>query len=130
METKHMEKINEITKKIIGCAIEVHKNLGVGLLESVYEECLFHELIALAKLKVERQKEIPVLYKGLKMNCAFRADLIVENKVVLELKSVTEIHPIHKAQINTYTKLTNCKVGLIINFNSILLTKGIYRWII
>lgn len=130
METNQMSEINHITKQVIGCAIEVHKNLGVGLLESVYEECLFHELITTTNFKVERQKEIPVLYKGIKMECGFRADLIVENKVVLELKAIQEIHAIHKAQINTYTKLTNCKVGLIINFNSIILTKGIYRWII
>jgi GxxExxY protein len=130
MEINQMAEINHITQQVIGCAIEVHKNLGVGLLESVYEECLFHELITTTNFKVERQKEIPVIYKGLKMECGFRADLIVENKVVLELKAIQEIHPIHKAQINTYTKLTNFKVGLIINFNSILLTKGIYRWII
>ncbi|WP_338790993.1 GxxExxY protein (plasmid) [Bernardetia sp. Wsw4-3y2] len=123
-------EINQITSKIIGCAIEVHKDLGAGLLESAYEECLFYQLISTTNLKVERQKAIPLIYKQVEMECAFRADFIIEDKVIVELKSVSEIHPIHKAQLNTYMKLTNSKVGLLINFNTVLLKNGIHRWII
>ncbi len=129
METPQMQEINKITEKVIACAIEVHKHLGAGLLESVYEECLFYELKTTTNFKIERQKEIPVIYKGAKLDCAFRADLIVEDKVILELKSINEINNVHKAQLNTYLRLTNCKVGLILNFNAVLLKNGIFRWI-
>ncbi|PIY08221.1 MAG: GxxExxY protein [Flexibacter sp. CG_4_10_14_3_um_filter_32_15] len=121
-------KINQITEQVIGSCIEVHKSVGMGLLESVYEECLFYELSKNTKLFVERQKPIEVIYKDVVMPCGFRADFVIENKVILEIKSVTEIHPIHKAQLMNYLKLANCQVGLLINFNVKLLRNGITRW--
>ena len=123
METNQMQEINKITEKVIACAMEVHKHLGAGLLESVYEECLYYELTTTTNYKIERQKEIPVIYKGIRLDCAFRADFIVEDKVILELKSVKEIDNVHKSQLNTYLRLTNCRVGLILNFNAVLLKK-------
>jgi GxxExxY protein len=129
METPQTQEINKITEKVIASAIEVHKHLGAGLLESVYEECLFYELKTTTNFKIERQKEIPVICKGAKLDCAFRADLIIEDKVILELKSINEINNVHKAQLNTYLRLTNCKVGLILNFNAVLLKNGIFRWV-
>ena len=121
-------EINQITRQVLGCCIEVHKAVGMGLLESVYEECLFYELSNNTNLFIERQKPIEVIYKDVKMPCGFRADFVIENQVILELKSVTEIHPIHKAQLMNYMKLANCRVGLLINFNVELLMKGVTRW--
>ncbi len=117
---------NEITSLVIGAAIEVHNELGPGLLESVYEECLHYEIKELG-LKVNRQVALPVHYKGIDLNAGFRLDLIIEDKVILELKSVSELHPIHTAQMMTYLRLTNKKLGLIINFNETLIKKGIKR---
>lgn len=114
---------NKITETIIGSAIKVHKALGPGLLESAYEECLFYELTK-SNLKIERQKPIPLVYN---LDCGFRADLIVENKVIIELKSVDGLNNLHLAQILTYLKLANCKIGLLINFNVVKLTDGIKR---
>ncbi len=119
----------DITKVIIGCAIDVHKELGPGLLESAYEECLYYELQK-AGLKVEKQKAIPVIYKEIKLDCGYRADLIVEDKIVIELKTVDEFNPVHEAQILTYLKFAEKKLGLLINFNVLRLKDGIKRYIL
>jgi GxxExxY protein len=120
---------NQITEKIIGCALEVHKNLGLGLLESAYEECLYYELNNLG-LEVKRQLALPLVYKDVKLDAGYRIDLLVENKVIIELKSVEAIAEIHKAQLMTYMKLANIKIGLLMNFNVSRLKDGIVRWII
>jgi len=119
--------INEITGKIIGCAIEVHKYLGPGLLESAYEECLFYELQN-AGLKVERQKSVPIIYKEIKLDCGYRIDLLVENQIIIELKTVDILAPVHEAQILTYMKFANKNLGLLINFNVTILKNGIKRY--
>jgi len=119
-------KENEISGKIIGCAIEVHKALGPGLLESAYEECLFYELQA-AGLKVEKQKSLPVVYKDVKLDVGYRIDLLVEDCVVVELKAVEALHDVHTAQVLTYLKLSGCKLGLLLNFNVTKLVNGIKR---
>lgn len=119
----------DLTEVIIGCAINVHKELGPGLLESAYEECLFYELKK-AGLKVERQKAIPVVYKEIKIDCGYRADLIVEDKVILELKTVDDFNPVYEAQILTYLKFAKKKIGLLINFNVLRLKEGIKRYIL
>ncbi len=120
-------RTNEITEIIIGCAIEVHKILGPGLLESAYEECLYYELIN-AGLQVERQKPVPVVYKEIKLDCGYRIDLLVENSIVLELKTVEAFNPVHEAQILTYMKFANKRFGLLINFNVTLLKNGLKRY--
>ena len=114
------------TSTIIGAAIEVHRRLGPGLLESAYEECLCHEL-HLQGLQFRRQVEVPVIYKGLKLDCGYRIDLIVEDTVVIELKAIEHILPVHEAQLITYLRLTGKRVGLLINFNVPLLSSGIVR---
>jgi GxxExxY protein len=114
------------TSPIIASAIEVHRHLGPGLLESAYEECLCHEL-HLRNITFERQVSLPVLYKGLPLDCGYQIDLIVQDEVVLELKSIEKILPIHQAQLLTYMKLAKKSVGLLINFNMPLLTQGIIR---
>ena len=119
----------DITKVIIGCAIDVHKELGPGLLESAYEECLYYELQK-AGLSVEKQKAIPVVYKEIKLDCGYRADLIIEDKIVIELKTVDEFNPVHEAQILTYLKFADKKLGLLINFNVLRLKDGIKRYIL
>mgnify|MGYP002779128818 CR=1 FL=1 len=122
-----MEKrINELTREIIGAAIEVHRILGPGLLESAYEECLCREL-AMRNLRFERQKSLPVEYKGVKLDCGYRLDLIVENLVVVEIKAVEELNPVVEAQLLTYLRLGGWKAGLIINFHSPRLVDGIRR---
>ena len=113
----------ELTEKIIGSAIEVHRALGPGLLESAYEECLCHEF-HLRRICFERQRPLPVEYKGVKLDCGYRLDLIVENKVILEIKCVEHILPVHEAQLLTYLKMTCMKVGLILNFNVAALVRG------
>jgi len=120
---------NEITHEIIGAAIEVHKHLGPGLLESAYEECLFHEL-QLRNLRVERQKAVPVVYKQTKLECGYRLDLLIEGRVVVELKSVEGLGPIHEAIILTYLRMSGHKLGLLINFNVGVLKDGIRRFIV
>jgi len=120
---------NEITGGIIGAAIEVHKVLGPGLLESAYEECLAYELIEKG-LKFERQKAIPVVYKNIKLDCGYRIDLLVENLIVVELKAQDVILPVHEAQILTYLKFAEKKIGLLINFNVTVLKAGIKRYIL
>ncbi len=119
-------EVNEITKAIIGAAIEVHKALGPGLLESAYEECLCREL-DLRQIPYKRQQALPVEYKGLKLDCGYRMDLLVAEDVVVEIKAVEALHPIHEAQLLTYLRLGGWKVGLLINFNVPLLKQGIKR---
>ncbi len=119
-------EINQLTGEVIGAAIEVHKTLGPGLLESVYEECLCHEL-KLREVKFERQKELLVSYKGIKLDCVYRIDILIENQVIVELKSMDNFQPIHEAQLLTYLKLSGIKYGLLINFNVPLLKDGIKR---
>src|SRR4030067_2733677 len=114
------------TEKVIGAAIEVHKVLGPGLLESAYEECLCYEL-SKHKYSFNRQVELPVTYKEIKLDCCYRIDLVVEDRIILELKSVDRIMPIHEAQLLTYLKLCNSPVGLLINFNVPVVTHGIKR---
>jgi GxxExxY protein len=119
-------RYEELTEKILGAAIEVHKALGPGLLESAYEECLCHEF-NLRALRFERQIKVPVVYKGIHLDCGYQLDLMVENTVILELKSVERVTSIHEAQLLTYLKLMNKPVGFIINFNVPVLRAGIVR---
>ena len=117
---------NQISEKVIGCAILVHKALGPGLLESAYQECLFFELKEVG-LKVEKQKPLPLIYKDVKLDVGYRLDLIVEEKVIIELKSVERLNDIHVAQMITYLKLSGCKLGLLLNFNVLRLVDGLKR---
>ena len=117
---------NEISNKIIGAAIEVHKTLGPGLLESTYETCLSYELKQTG-LNVHQQQALPVVYKSVKLNAGYRIDLLVESKVIIEVKSVAALADIHTAQLLTYLKLKNLKLGLLINFNEVLLKNGFKR---
>ena len=119
-------KGNQLTNEIIGSAIEVHRNLGPGLLESTYEECMAFELQE-RDLTVERQLELPVLYKGNQLEQNYRIDLLVNNQVIIELKSIKKIEPIHDAQLLTYLKLANKKYGLLLNFNVPIMKQGIKR---
>jgi len=122
-----MEKdINELSSQIIGAAIEVHKLLGPGLLESAYEECLCHEL-GLRGVFFERQKPLPVIYKGKTLDCGYRLDIVVEKKILVELKSCEKTEPIHEAQLLTYLRLTGFNLGLLLNFNVPLMREGITR---
>ncbi len=120
-------EINRLTEQVIGCAIEVHKQLGPGLLESAYETCLEHEL-KLAGLNVQRQVAVPVVYREIKLDCGYRIDLLVENTVLVELKIVDEFAPVHEAQVLTYMKFAHKEIGLLINFNVTLLKHGIRRF--
>jgi len=122
----HSMDINELTGSVIGAAIEVHKALGPGLLESVYEECLCHEL-NLRGIPYQRQKEIPIEYKGSKIDCGYRIDILVAETLILEIKACESLQRIHEAQLLTYLKLTGLKVGLLINFNVPVLKEGIKR---
>jgi len=121
-----MERENELSRIILNAAFKVHTELGPGLLESVYEKCLFEEMSE-EGLSVERQKEIPIIYKQSKIDNGFRADLIVEDKVIIELKSVDSIAEVHVAQVITYLKFTKIKLGLLLNFNVAHLKQGIKR---
>ena len=116
----------ELTSRTLGAAIEVHKALGPGLLESAYEECLCHEL-RLRSLPFKRQVDLPINYKGIELSCGYRLDLIVEDSVILELKAVERLLPIHDAQLLTYLRLSGKRVGLLINFNVAVLKRGIVR---
>ena len=118
--------INKLSSKIIGAAIEVHKALGPGLLESAYEECICHEL-TLKEVSFERQKPLPVKYKGKKLDCGYRLDIIVEKAIILELKACEKIEPIHKAQLLTYLKLSGLHLGLLLHFNVPIMRDGIIR---
>lgn len=123
-----MERLNDKTYRIIGCAYKVHSELGPGLLESVYEACLEYELNA-EGIYVERQKVLPVYYGDTKLDAGFRIDLMIEDEIIVEVKSVDSIAPIHKAQLITYLKLSGCKLGLLINFNCLHLREDIHRFI-
>lgn len=122
-------EFDPLSNRVIGLAIEVHRHLGPGLLESAYEACLAHELHA-AGIACERQKDLPVRYKGLELDCAYRIDLLVDGALVLELKSVERLLPIHEAQLLTYLKLTGVRTGLLINFNVPFLKDGLKRMVL
>jgi GxxExxY protein len=117
---------NRLTHQIIGATIDVHRELRPGLLESTYEECLAHEL-TLRGIPFERQKPVPVRYKGLELECGYRLDILVDNHIILELKAVETILPVHQAQLLTYLKLTGCKIGILLNFNVAIMREGIKR---
>ena len=117
---------NEIAKIVFDAGLKVHRNLGPGLLESIYQECLFFELNR-SGLKVEKQKALPLIYEDVKLEIGYRIDLMVENKLIVEIKSVEALNDLHLAQILTYLKLTNCKLGLLINFNTVLFKNGFKR---
>jgi len=123
---KMTKEEDKLSKEIIGAAIEVHRSLGPGLLESAYEECLCYEL-AIRGFTFERQKPLPVSYKGVKLDCGYRLDIVVGGLVILELKAINSIEPIHEAQLLTYLKLSNLKLGILINFNVTILKNGIKR---
>lgn len=125
-ENAERSDMKDLTEKIIGAAIEVHKTIGPGLLESAYEECLAHEM-RLRGLNFERQVPLPVAYKRVKLDCGYRLDFLVEKTVVLELKAIEALQPIHEAQLLTYLKLGGWTVGLLINFNVPVLKQGIKR---
>ncbi len=120
---------SDLTEQIIGFAIEIHKELGPGLLESAYQQCLAYEL-SKSGLSFSIEKELPVKYKQVHLDCGYRLDFLVEDKIIIELKSVEKILPIHHAQMLTYMKLANIKVGLLINFNVQILKSGIKRFIL
>lgn len=117
---------NEIATKVIGLAIEVHRALGPGLLENAYEECLFYK-INNSGLRAEKQKPMPLVYEGVRLECGYRIDIVVENKLVIEVKSVDAVHPIHLAQTLTYLRLGDYRLALLINFNVEMLRDGIRR---
>jgi len=120
---------NELSNIIIGCAIEVHRSLGPGLLESAYKECLHYELIN-AGLFVQKEKPMPIIYKEIKLDHGYRMDLLIENKVVVEIKTVETLNEVHLAQVLTYLKLGNFKLGLLLNFHTTVLKNGIRRIIL
>jgi GxxExxY protein len=117
---------NELSRIVFDCALKVHQNLGPGLLESAYEECLFYELKKTG-VEVQKQKALPLIYEEVKLDIGYRIDIIVENKLILEIKSVEVLNDVHFAQLLTYLKLTNCKLGMLINFNVDLIKNGIKR---
>ena len=117
---------NELSRVVFDSALKVHQALGPGLLESAYEECLYYE-IKKTRLFVEKQKPLPLVYEDVKLDIGYRIDILIENKLILELKSVESLNDVHFAQILTYLKLTNCKLGLLINFNVSLIKNGIKR---
>ena len=121
-----MNNLYEITEKIIGCAMKVHSKLGPGLLESTYQECLLYELLQL-KMNVEKQKALPIIYNNIKLECGYRIDRLVEGCIVVEIKSVEALAPIHVSQTLTYLKVSNNRIGLLINFNVVKLKDGLKR---
>jgi GxxExxY protein len=122
-------EFDSLSKQVIGLALEVHKQLGPGLLESTYEKCLGYELFSKG-LQFETQKYMPVVYKGIEVDCGYRIDMLVEGKLIIELKVVDALNHLHEAQLLTYMKLAEIKVGLLINFNSKLLRSGIKRFVL
>jgi GxxExxY protein len=122
-------EFDNLSNKVIGCAIEVHRQLGPGLLESAYQRCLEHEFL-LKQIRAESQKELPIAYKGINLDNGFRIDFLVEDDLILELKAVDRVHPIHEAQLLTYMKLAEVKTGLLINFNVERLKDGIRRFVL
>ena len=128
MDSAHRAADSELTKTIIGAAIEIHRALGPGLLEAVYEECLAREL-TLRGIVLERQKPIPLVYKDVKLECGYRLDLLVEGRIVVEIKAVEALAPIHEAIMLTYLRLSGCQLGLLINFHVPILKEGIRRFV-
>ncbi|MFZ1916244.1 MAG: GxxExxY protein [Terriglobales bacterium] len=123
---QEIDRLDQISRRIIGAAIEVHRHLGPGLLESAYQSCLAFELKQLG-LRVEEQKPLPVVYKDVKLDCGYRLDLVVENEIVVEIKAVEKLLPIHEAQLLSYLRLAHEKVGLLINFHVPVLKSGLKR---
>ena len=117
---------NDLTRRVIGCAIEVHRHLGPGLLESAYEDCLCHEM-SLENIAHERQIALPVVYKGLSISAGYRLDILVESRLILEIKAVDRPAPVHEAQLLTYLRLNGLRIGLLLNFNHAVLRDGIKR---
>lgn len=124
-----IQDIDILTNKVLGLAFEVHTQLGAGLLESTYESCLFYELKE-NNINVERQKKLPIIYKGIQLDTDYRIDLLIDNQLIIELKSVETLQPVHSAQLLTYMKLSNLKYGLLLNFNVSHLKQGIKRFIL
>ena len=122
-------KFDELSNKVLGCAIEEHRELGPGLLESTYEQCLAYELTE-AKIPFKLQVELPVEYKRIKLACGYRIDLLADNRLIVELKSVDQLLKIHEAQVLTYMKLAAVRVGLLINFNVDVLRRGVRRFVL
>ena len=122
-------EFDEVSNRVIGCAIEVHRALGPGLLESTYEQCLAHEL-RLNNIEFQLQQPLPVEYKGVRLDCGYRVDLLVENRLIVELKSVERLIGVHEAQLLTYMKLAGKRTGLLMNFNVALLKDGIKRFVL
>lgn len=122
-------EFDELSNKVIGLAIEVHRELGPGLLENTYKQCLAYEL-SQAKINFQMEVELPVKYKNILISCGYRIDLLIENKLILELKSVDKIAPVHEAQLLTYMRLANIKIGLLMNFNEKVLKDGIKRFVL
>ena len=122
-------KFDQLSKRVTGCTIEVHRNLGPGLLESTYEQCLAHELKGAGK-PFMLQHPLPVNYNGVKLDCGYRVDLFIDNKIIVELKSVEKLLPIHQAQLLTYMKLAEIKIGLLMNFNVRFMKDGIKRMVL
>ena len=132
MDKSHAVQLTDddgLNKRIIGFAIKVHRYLGPGLMESVYEACLCHDLIQ-DSLAIKRQAALPLYYNGVRLRCGYRADIIVEQKVILEIKSVEHMTPLHASQMLTYLRLSGCRVGLLMNFNSLTLKDGLRRFVI
>lgn len=124
-----IQDINVLTNKVLGLAFEVHTQLGAGLLESTYESCLFYELKD-NNINVERQKKLPIIYKEIQLDTDYRIDLLIDNQLIIELKNVESLQPVHSAQLLTYMKLSNLKYGLLLNFNVPHLKQGIKRFIL
>lgn len=122
-------EFDELSNQVIGCAIEVHRQLGPGLLESTYEQCLAHEL-SLNGIEFKMQHSLPIQYKGILLDCGYRIDLLIEDKMIIELKSVDRIKGIHEAQLLTYMRLAGIKTGLLMNFNTTKLKSGIKRFVL
>lgn len=119
---------NELSKIVFEAGLKIHRQLGPGLLESAYEECLYYELLKTG-LKIERQRALPLVYESVKLDAGYRADLLIENKLIVEIKSVDALNDIHVSQVLTYLKLSGCKLGLLINFNTVLFKEGVNRLI-
>ena len=126
---KNNVEFSELSNRVIGCAIEVHKELGPGLLESAYQECLCHEL-SLNNISFEREKSLPIVYKGISLDCGYRLDIVIENEVIIELKSIEQLKSIHEAQMISYLKLSGIRQGLLINFNVELLKNGLKSFVV
>jgi GxxExxY protein len=122
------QRLNSMSERVIGACIDIHKTLGPGLLESAYEECVCYEL-SMAGLTFERQKPLPVVYKGVTLDCGYRLDLVAENSLIVEVKAVERLLPVHEAQLLTYLKLTGLTLGLLVNFHSAVLLNGLKRMV-